>query len=42
MTAANGDWTKGGNIEWRGSLDQALQEASQQGKLVFIDLFNPG
>jgi hypothetical protein len=30
------------NIQWRQSLEQARQEARQQGKLVLIDLFNPG
>jgi hypothetical protein len=30
------------SIAWRNSLEQARQEARQQGKLVLIDLFNPG
>ena len=30
------------NIQWRQSLEQSRQEARQQGKLVLIDLFNPG
>ena len=30
------------NIAWRHSLEEARREARQQGKLVLIDLFNPG
>jgi len=30
------------SIHWRGNLDDAYQEAQDQGKLVMIDLFNPG
>jgi hypothetical protein len=32
----------GENIQWRRSLEEARQEARRQGKLVLIDLFNPG
>lgn len=32
----------GESIPWRDSLEQARTEARNQGKLVFIDLFNPG
>ena len=31
----------GGNITWKYSVEEARQEARQQGKLVLIDLFNP-
>lgn len=31
-----------GNINWRSSLEDARREARAQGKLVLIDLFNPG
>jgi hypothetical protein len=31
----------GENIQWRHDLQQAREEARQQGKLVLIDLFNP-
>jgi hypothetical protein len=30
------------NIAWRHSLAEAQQEAQEQGKLLLIDLFNPG
>jgi hypothetical protein len=30
------------NIRWRTSLEEARAEARAQGKLVLIDLFNPG
>ena len=30
------------NIRWRHSLEEAQREAREQGKLVLIDLFNPG
>ncbi len=30
------------NIPWRHSLEEARREAAQSGKLVLIDLFNPG
>ena len=30
------------NIRWRHSLDEALQEARRMGKLILVDLFNPG
>jgi hypothetical protein len=30
------------NIRWRHSLEDARQEARRTGKLVLIDLFNPG
>lgn len=29
-------------IRWLGSLEQAREEARRAGKLVLIDLFNPG
>lgn len=29
-------------IRWRSSMEQAQQEAREQGKLLLIDLFNPG
>lgn len=32
----------GDNIQWRHSLEAAREEARQTGKLVLIDLFNPG
>lgn len=32
----------GENINWRHSLEEATQEAQRQGKLVLVDLFNPG
>jgi hypothetical protein len=32
----------GENIQWRHSLEHALEEARTSGKLVLIDLFNPG
>ena len=32
----------GENIQWRHALQEARREAWQQGKLVLIDLFNPG
>ena len=32
----------GDNIAWRHSLDEARAEARKEGKLVYIDLFNPG
>ena len=32
----------GENIAWRHSTEEALQEARRAGKLVLIDLFNPG
>ena len=31
----------GENIQWRHSLEEAREEAHQQGKLVLIDLFSP-
>jgi hypothetical protein len=31
----------GANIPWRHSLEEARQEARQQGRMVLIDLFNP-
>jgi len=30
------------NIQWQQSLEEARREAREQGKLVLIDLFNPG
>jgi hypothetical protein len=30
------------SVAWRHSLEEAQKEARQQGKLVLIDLFNPG
>jgi hypothetical protein len=30
------------NIRWRSRVEEAQQEARGQGKLVLIDLFNPG
>jgi hypothetical protein len=32
----------GENIPWRHSLEDARQEARTAGKLLLIDLFNPG
>ena len=32
----------GENIRWRHSLDEAREEARTTGKLLLIDLFNPG
>ena len=32
----------GTNIPWRHSLEDATAEATQSGKLVLVDLFNPG
>jgi hypothetical protein len=32
----------GENIRWRHSLEAARDEARASGKLVLIDLFNPG
>jgi len=32
----------GTNIQWRHSLEEARNEAREQGKLLLIDLFNPG
>ena len=32
----------GDNIRWRHSLERARDEARNTGKLVLIDLFNPG
>ncbi len=32
----------GDNIRWRKALEEARKEAREQGKLVLIDLFNPG
>jgi len=32
----------GENIPWRHSVEDARDEARQTGKLVLIDLFNPG
>ena len=32
----------GESIAWRSSLDEARAEARRTGKLVLIDLFNPG
>lgn len=32
----------GENIHWRHSLEEAQQEARAAGKLVLVDLFNPG
>jgi len=29
-------------ISWRHNLDQALQEAKRESKIVFFDVFNPG
>lgn len=30
------------SIAWRHDLEEARKEARQQGKLLYIDLFNPG
>jgi hypothetical protein len=30
------------NIRWRSSVEMAGKEAREQGKLLLIDLFNPG
>jgi hypothetical protein len=30
------------NTQWRASVEEAQQDARAQGKLVLIDLFNPG
>ena len=32
----------GDNIRWRRSLEEGREEARRTGKLVLIDLFNPG
>ncbi len=32
----------GENIAWRHDLEGALEEARRTGKLVLVDLFNPG
>jgi hypothetical protein len=32
----------GGNIKWRSSVEAARKEAPEQGKLILVDLFNPG
>ena len=32
----------GENIQWRHSLEDATREARSTGKLILIDLFNPG
>lgn len=32
----------GDNVRWHHSVEEARQEARRQGKLVLIDLFNPG
>jgi hypothetical protein len=32
----------GENVQWRHSLEEARAEAKRDGKLVLIDLFNPG
>ena len=32
----------GENIQWRHSLDEAIPEARSTGKLILVDLFNPG
>ena len=32
----------GDNIRWRHSLEEGRAEAGRTGKLVLIDLFNPG
>ena len=32
----------GENIQWRHSLEDATREAGENGKLVLVDLFNPG
>jgi hypothetical protein len=32
----------GENIRWRHSLEEATEEAVNTGKLVLVDLFNPG
>jgi len=29
-------------ISWRGSLEEAIEEAKRDSKLVFFDVFNPG
>lgn len=29
-------------VQWRKSLEEAQREAQQTGKLVLVDLFNPG
>jgi len=30
------------NVQWRHTLEEARAEAKRDGKLVLIDLFNPG
>jgi hypothetical protein len=32
----------GNQVVWRHSLEDARREAREQGKLVLVDLFNPG
>jgi hypothetical protein len=32
----------GENIPWRHSLESATEEARASGKLILVDLFNPG
>jgi hypothetical protein len=32
----------GEGIDWRHSVEEARAEAKRDGKLVFIDMFNPG
>ncbi len=34
--------TRGDSIKWGNSLETARREAGASGKLVLIDLFNPG
>lgn len=31
-----------GNVEWRTEIEGARKEARTHGKLVLVDLFNPG
>ena len=31
-----------GSVNWRTAIEQARKEARTQGKLVLVDLFNPG
>jgi len=41
MATPGTEWMKGGNIDWHSSLADGRSLATE-GKLVLIDLFNPG
>lgn len=32
----------GENVQWRRSMEDATREARESGKLILVDLFNPG